>query len=170
MTDLNKNATSDVRIAAEHPRLSDPAVEHAPSLHSVSSKSTGLRQRRASGRRRGPAVPVAAARSAVPCATSVLAAAAGCCAARHDIRSVMCKFLPDPCSRDKFRHRSFGPIPCHCQLWNAGTQATTARPPPPPALSVVLWLTRIVVTYGCDTTNSRGLDIVESTADGNPTA
>lgn len=62
-------------------------------------------------------MPVAAARSAVPCATSVLAAAAGCCAARHDIRSVMCKFLPDPCSRDKFRHRSFGPIPCHCQLW-----------------------------------------------------
>ena len=53
MTDLNKNATSDVRIAAEHPRLSDPEVEHAPSFHSVSSKSTGLRQRRASGRRRG---------------------------------------------------------------------------------------------------------------------
>ena len=87
MTDLNKNATSDVRIAAvEHPRLSDPEVEHAPSLHSVSSKSTGLRQRRASGRRRGPAVPVAAARSAVPCATSVLLLGA----ARHGmIRSVM---------------------------------------------------------------------------------
>ena len=94
MTDLNKNATSDVRIAAvEHPRLSYPEVEHAPSFHSVSSKSTGLRQRRASGRRRGGC---ACCGRAVRGAVRHVSAAAGCCAARHDkgmIRSVM--FLPD---------------------------------------------------------------------------